>query len=78
MAPLPTCDHCQRDFGSENWIKLNGKIYHSRCWYGLNTALKNTREPVGHLLCPDCDRPVRTGDGTVFREGFAVHVACTR
>ena len=75
--PSIVCAHCKLGLGGEPFIKLNDVTYHRRCWDHLNAAMKNKRDPTGRIVCPTCQEPVRIGDGTAFREGYAVHLACS-
>jgi hypothetical protein len=72
----PVCAHCKFPLGNEPFLKIDERIYHQRCWDRARTAVKNKREQAGNLVCPQCSLPIRTGDGTAFREGYAFHVPC--
>ena len=78
VFPLVTCADCKLPLGTERWVKIADRVYHGRCWDVMRsqTKLKNVRSADGALLCPKCDRPIRDGDGTVYRDAYAVHYAC--
>ena len=72
-----SCARCGFVIGSERWVKIgDDAIYHIRCWELERPPLKNRRSNSGGLICPKCERPIREGDGTAFRESYAVHVGC--
>jgi hypothetical protein len=77
--PPTICGECKLEIRNERFVKIPNRSYHGRCWERRRasaTKIKNDLSPDGDLLCPTCSLAIRTGDGTAFREGYAVHVAC--
>lgn len=68
----PSCSGCGLSIGHERWVKIDGGLYHGRCW----EAMRSRSRLLNHVRCPECSLPIRQGDSTSRRGGYAIHLAC--
>jgi len=71
MTSTP-CSECGLSTGNERSITIDGRLYHGRCWETMRSQSRLTN----HARCPECSLPIRQGDSTSLRGGYAIHLAC--